>query len=134
MPAYVIDKLTVALNERGKPVNGSKILVLGLAYKPDIDDPRESPAFEIVDRLLGLGAEVSYHDPHIPAAPRMRSWPDLPAMESVDLTVSALEAVDAVLLVTQHRDVDYDLVLNHASLILDTRGTFRPCDGSVHRA
>ncbi len=134
MPAYIIEKLTLALNGQGKPVNGSKALVLGLAYKPNIDDPRESPAFEIIDRLLGLGAEVSYHDPHIPVAPRMRSWPDLPAMQSVDLTVSALEAVDVVLLVTHHRDVDYDLVLNHASLILDTRGTLRPRDGSVHRA
>jgi UDP-N-acetyl-D-glucosamine dehydrogenase len=134
MPAYVIDQLVLALNERGKPVKGSKILVLGLAYKPDIDDPRESPAFEIIDRLLGLGAEVSYHDPHIPVAPRMRSWPGLPALESVDLTVSGLEAVDAVLLVTHHRDVDYDLVLDHAPLILDTRGTLRSDDGTVHRA
>jgi UDP-N-acetyl-D-glucosamine dehydrogenase len=134
MPAYVIDRLTLALNERGKPVNRSKVLVLGLAYKPNIDDPRESPAFEIIDRLLGLGAEVSYHDPHIPVAPRMRSWPDLPAMESVDLTVSGLEAVDAVLLVTHHRDVDYDLVIDNAPLILDTRGTLRSRDGTVHRA
>ncbi len=69
MPAYVIEKLTNALNEQGKSVKGSKILVLGLAYKPDIDDPRESPSFEIIELLLEKGAEVSYHDPHIPVAP-----------------------------------------------------------------
>ena len=86
MPGYVIDKLQAALNEREKALKGAKILILGLAYKPNIDDPRESPAFEIIDQLLGLGAEVSYHDPHIPVAPKMRSWPDLPPMESVALT------------------------------------------------
>ncbi len=134
MPEYVIEKLALALNERGKAFKGSKVLVFGLAYKPDIDDPRESPAFEIIDRLLRLGAEVSYHDPHIPVAPQMRGWPDLPAMESVDLTVSALEAVDAALIVTHHRGVDYDLVLDHAPLILDTRGTYRSRDGTVHKA
>ena len=82
MPGYVIEKLQSALNENGKAVKGAKILVLGLAYKPDIDDPRESPAFEIIERLLKLGAEVNYHDPHIPVAPQMRSWPNLPVMES----------------------------------------------------
>ena len=97
-----------ALNDRGKAVKGSKILVLGLAYKKDIDDPRESPAFEIIDRLLGLGADVSYHDPHIPVAPRMRSWPDLPPMASADLDNATLEAYDAVVIVTDHTAIDYD--------------------------
>jgi UDP-N-acetyl-D-glucosamine dehydrogenase len=134
MPAYVIEKLGLALNERGKAVNGSRILVLGLAYKPDIDDPRESPAFDIIDRLLRLGAEVSYHDPHIPVAPSMRGWPDLQGMSSVELDAEALRGVDAVLIVTHHRDVDYDLVLANAPLIVDTRGAIRRTGGAVYRA
>ena len=125
MPRYVVEKLQLALNERRKAVKGSKVLVLGLAYKKDIDDPRESPAFELVALLLGLGAEVTYHDPHVPVAPRMRSWPRLPAMESQPLTAASLEAADAVLVVTDHSAVDYDLVARHAQLIVDTRGVWR---------
>src|SRR5664280_1105063 len=86
MPAYVVEKIQRALNTRGKPFKGSRILVLGVAYKKDIDDPRESPAFEVIDRLLKSEAVVSYHDPYIERAPRMRSWPDLPPMTSVPLT------------------------------------------------
>jgi UDP-N-acetyl-D-glucosamine dehydrogenase len=115
-------------------MKGAKILVLGLAYKPDIDDPRESPAFEIIDRLLALGAEVSYHDPHIPVAPSMRSWPDLPPMESVDLNSDTLAAADAAVLITDHKNVDYNLVLNHAPLIIDTRGVYRDRNDKVHPA
>jgi UDP-N-acetyl-D-glucosamine dehydrogenase len=134
MPGYVIDKLQAALNEHGKAMKGAKILVLGLAYKPDIDDPRESPAFEIIDRLLSLGAEVSYHDPHIPVAPSMRSWPDLPPMESQPLTGESLQSVDATILITDHKAVDYDLVLENAPLIIDTRGVYRDHNGKVHPA
>jgi UDP-N-acetyl-D-glucosamine dehydrogenase len=134
MPGYVIDKLQAALNEHGKAMKGAKILVLGLAYKPDIDDPRESPAFEIIDRLLELGADVSYHDPHIPVAPSMRSWPDLPPMESQALTEESLQSVDAALLITDHKNVDYDLVLEHAPLLIDTRGVYREHNGKVHPA
>jgi len=134
MPEYVVEKLGRALSEQGKPVRGSRVLVLGLAYKPDIDDPRESPAFEIIELLMERGAEVSYHDPHIPVAPRMRSWPDLPPMASVELTAGGLQAVDAALIVTNHRAVDYDLVLEHASLVVDTRGVFRHRNGKVRRA
>jgi UDP-N-acetyl-D-glucosamine dehydrogenase len=125
MPGFVIEKLQAALNEHGKAVKGAKVLILGLAYKPNIDDPRESPAFEIIHRLLKLGAEVSYHDPHIPVAPAMRSWPDLSPMTSVELTAKSLAVSDAVLLVTNHANVDYDLVLERAPLIIDTRGVFR---------
>jgi UDP-N-acetyl-D-mannosaminuronate dehydrogenase/intein/homing endonuclease len=134
MPGYVIDKLQAALNEQGKAVKGAKILILGLAYKPDIDDPRESPAFEIIERLLKLGAEVSFHDPHIPVAPKMRSWPDLPQMVSVELTADILAAVDAALLVTDHKSVDYELVGEHAPLVIDTRGVYRDHRGKNHTA
>lgn len=125
MPEYVIGKLQLGLNEHEKPVRGSKILVLGIAYKKDIDDPRESPAFEILEKLLHLGAEVTYHDPHIPEAPRMRSWPHLPAMRSVELDARSVAEADAVLLVTDHTHVDYDLVRAHAKLVVDTRGVYR---------
>jgi UDP-N-acetyl-D-glucosamine dehydrogenase len=134
MPGYVIDKLQAALNERGKAVKGARVLVLGLAYKPDIDDPRESPSFEIIDRLLELGAEVGYHDPHIPSAPVMRSWPDLPPMTSQPLTAESLAATDAAILVTDHKAVDYNLVLQHAPLIIDTRGVYRHKNEKVHPA
>jgi len=125
MPRYVIEKLQLALNDRRKAVKDSKILVLGLAYKKNIDDPRESPAFEIIDSLLELGAVVSYHDPHVPKAPSMRSWPDLPAMNSVVLEPRTLEACDAVLIVTDHSAVDYAMVARHAPLVIDTRGIYR---------
>jgi len=134
MPEYVIEKLTLALNDRRKPTRGSRILVLGIAYKKDIDDPRESPAFEIIEALLELGAEVSYHDPHVPKAPRMRSWPDLPPMTSALLTPEVLESQDAVVIVTDHSAVDYDAVARHASLIVDTRGVYRNSRPNVVKA
>ncbi len=134
MPEKVVAALQHSLNERGKAVRGSKVLILGIAYKPDIDDPRESPAFEIIDQLLALGAEVAYHDPHIPQAPAMRSWPELPALRSQDLSPELLGAHDAVLLATHHKAVDYALVVEHASLIIDTRGVFRDASPKVVKA
>jgi UDP-N-acetyl-D-glucosamine dehydrogenase len=134
MPEYVLEKLTLALNERRKAVRGSRVLVLGIAYKKDIDDPRESPAFEIIDRLLGLGAEVAYHDPYVPKAPRMRSWPDLPPLTSLPLTEELLRAQDGVLVVTDHSSVDYAFVARHAPLVVDTRGIYRPAPPNVVKA
>ena len=120
MPRWVIDKLVAALNERSRAVRDSRVLILGIAYKPDVADPRESPAFEIMARLLELGARVSYHDPLIPVAPTMRSWPQLPSLESVPLEDELLAAQDAVVLVTHHSAVDYERVLARARLIVDT--------------
>ena len=125
MPEYVVEKLLLGLNDRGKAMKGSKILVLGLAYKKDIDDPRESPAFEIIEKVRRLGAVVAYHDPHVPRAPRMRSWPDLPPMASEPLTPESLADKDAVVVVTDHSSVDYAMVARHARLVVDTRGVFR---------
>ncbi|MEM1182821.1 MAG: nucleotide sugar dehydrogenase [Acidobacteriota bacterium] len=125
MPRYVIGKLQRALNDRGKPMRGAKVLLLGLAYKPDIADPRESPAFEILEQLHELGADAGYHDPYIPKAPAMRTWPELPPLESLPLDPEVLAGHDAVLLVTNHKAVDYDLVHEHAGLIVDTRGVYR---------
>jgi UDP-N-acetyl-D-glucosamine dehydrogenase len=134
MPRYVIEKLQLALNGSRKAIRGSRILILGLAYKKDIDDPRESPAFEIVSGLLELGAEISYHDPHVPTAPRMRSWPNLPPMVSQPLTAEMLGQLDAVVLVTDHAAVDYELVARHAPLVVDTRGVFRDPRPNVVKA
>ena len=134
MPHYVIDKLQLALNERGKALKGSRILVLGLAYKKDIDDARESPAFEILELLLSRGAEVAYHDPHVHRAPRTRARPDLPPMESRALEAGLLRSQDAVLIVTDHTAVDYSLVAEHAPLVVDTRGIYREPRKNVVKA
>ncbi|HKI85466.1 MAG TPA: nucleotide sugar dehydrogenase, partial [Thermoanaerobaculia bacterium] len=134
MPAYVVQRLAEGLNQHQKAVRGSRILLLGLAYKRDVDDPRESPAFEIIDRLLALGAEVRYHDPFIPVAPKMRSWSHLPPLRSVGLDKAEIGGADAVVVVTDHRAVDYDLVLAEAQLIVDTRGVYRQPHPKVIKA
>jgi len=134
MPRYVVDKLLHALNDRGRALKDAKVLILGLAYKRDIDDPRESPAFEVIHLLLERGAIVSYHDPHIPRAPRMRAWPDLPPLVSVPLDEATLRSQDAVIIVTDHTAVDYDLLLRHAPLVVDTRGRLRTPDPKVVKA
>jgi UDP-N-acetyl-D-glucosamine dehydrogenase len=125
MPRYVVGKLEEALTERGGKLEGARVLLLGLAYKRNVADPRESPAFEVLDQLLHRGAQVSYHDPYIPQAPAMRSWPELPPLQSVPLTAETLRAVDAVIVVTDHRQVDYELVIEAAPLVIDTRGICR---------
>ncbi len=134
MPGYVVGKLQGALNERGLAVRSARVLVLGIAYKKDVADPRESPAFEVIERLLALGAQVSYHDPYLPEAPRMRTWPDLPVLRSVPLTAEEVAAADAVMVVTDHTAVDYGLVAEHARLIVDTRGVFRRGGPNVVKA
>jgi UDP-N-acetyl-D-glucosamine dehydrogenase len=125
MPTFVIDKLQFALNERHKSVRGTKVLILGLSYKKDIDDPRESPSFTLIDKLHKLGANVEYHDPHIAAMPKTRAWAHLPLLKSQALTPALLEHVDAVIIATDHSAVDYELVAKHANLIIDTRGVYR---------
>ena len=125
MPAYVINRLQQALNERERAVRGSRVLILGIAYKKDVDDPRESASFELIELLRQAGARISYHDPHIPTVPRMRSWPDLPELDSQELSAEVLHSQDAVLIATNHSAVDYDLVLEHSRLVIDTRGIYR---------
>jgi UDP-N-acetyl-D-glucosamine dehydrogenase len=134
MPRYVVGKLQHALNERGKAVKGSKVLILGVAYKKDIDDPRESPAFEIMDLLRELGAGVRYHDPHIPEVGPTRRHPDKQGLRSIDLSAEIIAAQDAVLIVTNHSAVDYGLVASAASLVIDTRGIFRSASPRIVRA
>jgi UDP-N-acetyl-D-glucosamine dehydrogenase len=134
MPGFVVGKLEAALAARGASVAGSRILLLGVAYKKDIDDTRESPAFELMRQLTARGATVAYHDPHVPSLSPPRSFPDLPELASVALSPEVLSATDAVLLATNHAGVDYELVLAHAPLIVDTRGVFRAPSPKVVRA
>jgi len=121
MPAYVVQRLMETLNARGSPLKGARILVLGIAYKPDIDDPRESPAMEVIHLLARHGATVEYHDPFIPVMPHMRSWEDLPALASVPLDEAHVRAADAVMITTNHSKIDYAWVVRTAKLVVDTR-------------
>src|SRR5205085_698461 len=127
MPAYVVNKTVLALNERGKAIKGAKILVLGLAYKPDVDDVRESPSFELIERFSELGAEVDYNDPHVPATHRMRKY-DL-QMKSVELTADSLASYDCVVVATHHSAYDWSMIARSARLIIDTRGALRAVKG-----
>jgi UDP-N-acetyl-D-glucosamine dehydrogenase len=119
MPHYVVDRMSLALNDDGKPVRGSKILVIGLAYKPNIDDTRETPAAEIIELLADLGAEVSYHDPLVPAFPKMRRHKK--DMKSVALTEAELKAKDCVVIITNHDVIDYKAIAKHSKLVVDSR-------------
>jgi len=114
-----------ALNDRGKAVRGSRVLVLGVAYKPNVDDCRESPAFEIIELLEGRAAIVSYNDPHIPFLPSMRNYAI--RMESTPLTPDVLREQDCVLIATDHGAYDYEHILRHAGLVVDSRGATRRC-------
>jgi UDP-N-acetyl-D-glucosamine dehydrogenase len=116
MPAFVVEKVALALNAQRKPVNGSKILVLGVAYKRDIDDVRESPALDVIRLLEEHGASVAFHDPFI-----ARIVEDGHTLHSVELTPGMLQETDAVVIVTDHRSVDYQFVMDNASLIVDSR-------------
>jgi UDP-N-acetyl-D-glucosamine dehydrogenase len=129
MPEYVIQRTMLALNDHGKAVRGAKVLVLGLAYKPNVDDVRESPSFELIQRLRALGADVSYNDPHVPASHAMRHYPDLPAMRSVELNAQSLGAYDCVLVATDHAAYDWQMVAESAKLIVDSRGALRKQTG-----
>lgn len=123
MPHYVVHRITEALNERGKPIKGSKILVLGAAYKKDVDDPRESPSFELIERLMHLGADVNYNDPHIPEVPSMRR--NAPRMKSLPLTAENLAAQDCSLICTDHTAYDWNFIVEHSGLVVDTRNATR---------
>ncbi|UCG11006.1 MAG: nucleotide sugar dehydrogenase [Deltaproteobacteria bacterium] len=132
MPHWVVGKVTDALNERGQPLKGAKILVLGLAYKKNVDDPRESPAMEIMEILRSKGVEVSYSDPHVPVFPPMRRHHF--ELVSVELSREALESVDCVLLITDHDAFPYEFIGAHAPLIVDTRGVYRDANPNVIKA
>ncbi len=129
MPAYVLGKLMDGLNDRGKALKNSRVLVLGVAYKKNVDDMRESPSVEIMELLRSKGAVVAYSDPHVPVFPNMRRHRfDL---QSEPLDASSLASFDAVVLATNHDGFDYALIKQHARLIIDTRGVYREPDAKV---
>ncbi len=127
MPAYVVSRTGLALNDQGKAVKGSKILVLGLAYKPDVDDVRESPSLELIVLLKSLGAEVSYNDPHVAATHRMRNY-DL-EMQSVPIDDAKLADYDCVVVATHHKAYDWQQIADNAKLLVDARGALREVQG-----
>ncbi|MAT72675.1 MAG: UDP-N-acetyl-D-glucosamine dehydrogenase [Planctomycetaceae bacterium] len=120
MPEYVVERVAHALNDASKPVRGSRICLLGIAYKPDIDDPRESPSFRLLELLEEMGALLSYNDPHVPRLPRMRAF-RVSELASTPLSAEHLAAQDCVLLATDHSAYDWDFILAHCDLVVDTR-------------
>ncbi|MGH8601200.1 MAG: nucleotide sugar dehydrogenase, partial [Burkholderiales bacterium] len=132
MPHWVIEKIVDALNRRRRTINGSRALVLGVSYKKNVDDLRESPSVELMSLLRERGAEVDYSDPHVPVFPNIRKHSfDL---KSVPLTPENLARYDFVLLATNHDAFDYDLIRKHAQLIIDTRGVYAEPAENVVRA
>jgi len=136
MPYYVIEAVAEALNDVGKPVRGSKVGILGVAYKRDVDDPRESPSFKLMELLQQRGAVLSYNDPHIPVLPSMRHY-DVPRLASEPLTAEYLASQDCILVATDHSAYDWDFIAKHARLIVDTRNATRKTTervAKVHKA
>ena len=132
MPNWVVDKIAAALNDRRKSLKGSRILALGIAYKRDVDDMRESPSVMVMEILRDRGAILDYSDPNVPVFPKMREHKfDL---KSVDLTPETLSSYDAVVLLTDHSDFDYDAVAKHSKLVVDTRGKYRTAFRNVVKA
>lgn len=134
-PYHVVNRTIEALNNYGKTINGSKILILGAAYKKNIDDMRESPSLKLIEIFIQRGAEVSYNDPFVPKLPPTRHYRF--DMESVDLTAENLGKFDVVVLSTDHDIYDYDFIYKHSNLIIDTRNAFKQkglINGKVYKA
>lgn len=132
MPEYVFGKLVKALNDKGRAVKGSRILVLGIAYKKNVDDMRESPSVEIMELIRAAGGDLAYSDPHVPVFPKMRAHSfDL---SSVELTAKTLATYDAVVLATDHAKFNYDMIRVNASLIIDSRGVYRDSADNIVKA
>ena len=124
IPHYVVERIGKALNDRSRSIRGSKILLLGVAYKKNVDDVRESPALEIMEILQAQGADLSYSDPYIPRLHKMRAY-DFSNMSSSPLTEELLRTQDVVLITTDHTSIDYQWVVDHAPVVVDTRNATR---------
>ena len=138
MPAHVVTRITEALNSAGRAVRGSRILVLGLTYKPGVNDVRESPALNVLQRLVAAGAECSYHDPYVPSVvvagrrhgdfnkvPRQTPTGELPRLESTPIDASTVSRADCVVMLTAHAGIDYEAIVDHAPLVFDATGATR---------
>jgi UDP-N-acetyl-D-glucosamine dehydrogenase len=131
MPKYVVSRLLEALSDRGKSLKGANILLLGIAYKKDVDDMRESPSFILWELLLERGAKVTFHDPFVPVIPKTREHAQFTGMKSIALTADVLKKSDAVLIATDHSNVDYTMVVKHAPLVVDTRNACAKLDAEL---
>lgn len=129
MPQYVVDKTLRALNQNGKSLNGAKVLALGIAYKRDVDDMRESPSVFVMEILRDWGAEVKYSDPNVPVFPTMREHNF--NLFSIDLTPESIASFDAVILLTDHSQFNYDMIRQNAKILIDTRGKYAGVAGIV---
>ncbi|MFC2170068.1 nucleotide sugar dehydrogenase [Acidobacteriota bacterium] len=133
MPYYVVSKTVDALNQRGKSIKGARILILGIAYKKDIDDQRESPSLKLISLLKKKNAKVSYNDPHVPNASEYRDYPDI-KLRSVSLNESKLKEFDAVIIATNHSEYDFEWFVKNSSLVIDTRNAVRKRRKNVIKA
>lgn len=124
MPYFVVDRTVEELNKRGRVINGAKLLILGIAYKKDVDDQRESPSLKIITLLKQRGAKVDYNDPHVPLSSGHRDYPEL-NMKSVKLNAATLKRYDAVIIATGHTAYDYDWIVKHSPLVIDTRNAVK---------
>lgn len=132
MPDWVVGKIMNALNERGTVLNGARLLMLGIAYKKNVDDMRESPSVTLMDKLINKGADVDYSDPYLPAFPKMRKYHF--DKTSVEVNAETIRDYDCVVIATNHDDFDYGLIQNNARMIVDTRGVYRDQFANVVRA
>ncbi|NBX65505.1 MAG: nucleotide sugar dehydrogenase [Proteobacteria bacterium] len=131
MPRYVVGKLVEGMDSKFKKgLNGANILLLGMAYKKNIDDMRETPTLKLIDLIEARGAQTAYHDPFVPEVPMTREHPEYAGRKSVPLTAAAIASYDAVVIVTDHDDVDYALISQHAKLVVDTRNMMANFDKS----
>jgi UDP-N-acetyl-D-glucosamine dehydrogenase len=132
MPSWVLKKIAKALNQNERSLKGSKILVLGISYKKNIDDMRESPSVFLMEKIRDEGADLSYSDPHVPVFPKMREHSF--ELKSIELTPASIASYDCIVLTTDHDKFDYDMILKHAKLIVDTRGKYRKTYSNVVKA
>jgi UDP-N-acetyl-D-glucosamine dehydrogenase len=119
MPEYVVNKILLALNEKGVSVKGSRVLILGFAYKKNIDDDRESPSYKIMELLLQYGAEVEFHDPYIESIGIKREYPQFTGKKRVSL--ASIDQFDITVILTDHSDYDYEAIVKQSRLVVDTR-------------
>jgi UDP-N-acetyl-D-glucosamine dehydrogenase len=132
MPEYVVSKLVWGLNDQGKALKGSRVLVLGVAYKKNVSDMRESPSAEIMTLLAEKGADIAYSDPHVPEFPPMRRYSF--TLQSQLITANSIASFDAVVVATNHDGFDYELISENATLIIDSRGVYREEAAHIVRA
>ena len=132
MPEFAVSKVAEALRSISRELQDSRVLMLGIAYKPNVDDTRESPSVEIMQQLQDHGVEVSYSDPWVPVFPKMRKYNF--RLESIDITPEAIRSYDCLIIGANHESFDYDLIRKHARTLVDTRGVYRQDPEGIFQA